>query len=461
MGAAIKKMIKNIKEDFLNQESEIEAVQFEIDESLPGQGAAAKATFTRLGLSNGTVNQLYGAYCAIDTDGGGSVSDTEFYTFFRLDESKFTNRAFFLFDKDGTGEIDFEEFVLAVWNFCTIEGDDLARFCFNLYDTDGGGTLDSQELKELVQAVLGEKIDHDGKKATEFMSYLTLDKNGEANLKQFREFARIKPEALEPCYVLQRRLRARIVGDAFWMSLARKRKAMIRGELQKKEDKIKNLAENAKLVVDDDGVEFISSGDAVDAARKAAQKKADSMLYKGTEIERALARINKVKLVHDEIDRTKDEWDEGAADENEGVGMLLKMEDPGATERAEKQVLSGINKKLKESLEIGANLEFRDFDVKRTKGGRNRKGRRRRRLSTAVRFKGNAPKYLRLGDTEYVDGDQPAVADDHVDEYIDQIGGGGGGGGGGSGGSGTTPSSPYVVANDWGEDENYLGEERY
>ena len=133
MGGAVHKMIRNIKEDFLNAESEIEAVQFEIDETLDGQGAAAKATFDRLGLSNGTVNQLYGAYCAIDTDGGGSVSDTEFYTFFRLDESKFTNRAFFLFDKDATGEIDFEEFVLAVWNFCTIEGDDLVRFCFNLY----------------------------------------------------------------------------------------------------------------------------------------------------------------------------------------------------------------------------------------------------------------------------------------------------------------------------------------
>ena len=52
------------------------------------------------------------------------------------------------------------------------------------------------------------------------MTYLKLDDKGEANLKAFREFARIKGEALEPCYVLQRRLRARIVGEAFWRSLA-------------------------------------------------------------------------------------------------------------------------------------------------------------------------------------------------------------------------------------------------
>jgi hypothetical protein len=211
---------------------------------------------------------------------------------------------------------------------------------------------------------------------------------------------------LEPCYVLQRRLRARIVGDAFWMSLARKRKAMIRGELKKTEEKIKNLADNAKLVVDDSGNQFIRAGDDVEAAKLAQQAKADQLLYLGTEVERALSRVKRVKEVRDEMERTKAEWEEGAADENEGVGMLMKMEDPGATERAEQSVLKGINKDLRGALKVGENVEFRDFDVKRTKSGRNRKGRRRRRLSTAVRYKGTTPKYMRLGDTDYVNGDQ-------------------------------------------------------
>jgi hypothetical protein len=253
---------------------------------------------------------------------------------------------------------------------------------------------------------LGPKIDHDGKKAKELMEDLALDANGEANVKAFREFARRKPDALEPCYVLQRRLRARIVGDAFWMSLARKRKAMIRGELKKTEEKIKNLADNAKLVVDDSGNQFIRAGDDVEAAKLAQQAKADQLLYLGTEVERALSRVKRVKEVRDEMERTKAEWEEGAADENEGVGMLMKMEDPGATERAEQSVLKGINKDLHGALKVGENVEFRDFDVKRTKSGRNRKGRRRRRLSTAVRYKGTTPKYMRLGDTDYVNGDQ-------------------------------------------------------
>ena len=46
-------------------------------------------------------------------------------------------------DKNNDGVIDFEEFVLAVWNFCTVEGDDFVRFTFNLYDLDGGGTIDA------------------------------------------------------------------------------------------------------------------------------------------------------------------------------------------------------------------------------------------------------------------------------------------------------------------------------
>ena len=396
MGGAVNKLIKDIKEDILNQESEIEAVQFEVDETISGQGAAARATFTRLGLSNGTVNQLYGAYRAIDMDGGGSVSDMEFYTFFRLDQTKFTDRAFFLFDKDGTGEIDFEEFVLAVWNFCTVEADDFVRFTFNLYDLDGGGTLDTEEIKELVAAVLGQ-VDQEGKKAQELLGYLKLDKNGEANIKSFRELVKMKPEVLEPAYVLQRRLRARIVGEAFWRSLARKRKAMIRAELDKATQKIEVMANGVKDIEDEDGDVFIRSGADVDAARKAAIAKADAEVFKGTEMERAKARIKKVTLIRKRRDATQSEWQSSAAEEeNSGIGMVMAMEDPGATGRAEAKVMGNISREYYEALTVGQNDEWRDFCVKRTIGGKDRMGRRRRRLSTAVRVKGPKPKYMTL-----------------------------------------------------------------
>ena len=396
MGGAVNKLIKDIKEDILNQESEIEAVQFEIDESIGGQGAAARATFTRLGLSNGTVNQLYGAYRAIDMDGGGSVSDMEFYTFFRLDQSKFTDRAFFLFDKDSTGEIDFEEFVLAVWNFCTVEGDDFVRFTFNLYDLDGGGTLDAEEIKELVTAVLGQ-VDQEDKKAQELLGYLKLDKNGEANVKSFRAFVKMKPEVLEPAYVLQRRLRARIVGEAFWRSLARKRKAMIKSELDKATKKVKDMAEGVKDLEDEDGDVFIRSGADVDAARKAAIAKADAEVFKGTELERAKARIEKVSHIRRRKDATQSEWESSAAEEeNSGIGMVMAMEDPGATGRAQAEVLGNISKEYYQALTVGENKEWRDFGVKRTMGGKDRRGRRRRRVSTAVRFKGPKPKYMTM-----------------------------------------------------------------
>ena len=108
MGACAEKL-KNLKEDILNTETEIEAVRFDVQEHVAGQDAHAAATFKRLGLSSGTVNQLYGAFRAIDIDDGGQIAAQEFYTFFRLEQSKFTDRAFLSFDKDGSGEIDFEE----------------------------------------------------------------------------------------------------------------------------------------------------------------------------------------------------------------------------------------------------------------------------------------------------------------------------------------------------------------
>ena len=47
---------------------------------------------------------------------------------------------------DGSGTIDFEEFVCAVWNICTCEGDAFVAFAFGLFDADASGRLDPQEV---------------------------------------------------------------------------------------------------------------------------------------------------------------------------------------------------------------------------------------------------------------------------------------------------------------------------
>ena len=85
-----------------------------------------------------------------------------------------------------------------------------------------------------------------------------------------------------------------------------------------------------------------------------------------------------------------------AEEENSGIGMVMAMEDPGATGRAQAEVLGNISKEYYQALTVGENKEWRDFGVKRTMGGKDRRGRRRWRISTAVRYKGPKPKYMTM-----------------------------------------------------------------
>ena len=47
---------------------------------------------------------------------------------------------------DKTGEIDFMEFVICIWNLCTLTSDSVGKFLFELYDDDDSGEIEFNEL---------------------------------------------------------------------------------------------------------------------------------------------------------------------------------------------------------------------------------------------------------------------------------------------------------------------------
>ena len=44
---------------------------------------------------------------------------------------------------------------MTVWNFCTLNHDQLIRYTFNIYDLDHSGEIDREEMRELVLVVFG------------------------------------------------------------------------------------------------------------------------------------------------------------------------------------------------------------------------------------------------------------------------------------------------------------------
>ena len=71
--------------------------------------------FSLLGLNNNVIDLLYKHFAKADTEGNESIDSLEILMFLDVDRSPFTERLFKIFDKDKSGEIDFREFVFAVY----------------------------------------------------------------------------------------------------------------------------------------------------------------------------------------------------------------------------------------------------------------------------------------------------------------------------------------------------------
>lgn len=65
------------------------------------------------------------------TDEYGSLSKEvglpELFGVMDIERTKFTERVFSILDEDGSEKLDFREFVLALWNFCTLTGHSLGN----------------------------------------------------------------------------------------------------------------------------------------------------------------------------------------------------------------------------------------------------------------------------------------------------------------------------------------------
>ena len=66
-------------------------------------------------------------------------------------------RAFMAIDVNGEHRIDFAEFLVGMWNYCTFTRDAMARFAFDLFDEDGSGEIDRHEMKTLILMTLGKR----------------------------------------------------------------------------------------------------------------------------------------------------------------------------------------------------------------------------------------------------------------------------------------------------------------
>jgi Ca2+-binding EF-hand superfamily protein len=152
----------------------------------------------------------------------------EFFEHFGLEYSSFAERAFAVMDVERTGEgsgrLDFCEFFIGLYNYCTMSHDHLVKFAFDLFDIDGGGEIGKAELMELVRMVYGKK---EVEGTVMKLLKADKDKNGQVSILEFREMERTSRSLLFPAFDLQRKMAEKIMGKAYWDKATKRRKLAI------------------------------------------------------------------------------------------------------------------------------------------------------------------------------------------------------------------------------------------
>eukprot|EP00605_Chrysophyceae_sp_TOSAG23-4_P002503 GSChrysophyteH1.ASY1.ANO1.2766.1 assembled CDS len=170
---------------------------------------------------------MFLAFCAMDTDCGGTVDVEECFAYLGGQRSRFTERIWFTepkINEDGEHEegLAFEEFAIVCWNYCTMSAYQLGQVSFEIFDVEKADQLEQPDI-EAMYRLLWDCEEHDDY----YVNQVPYDKNdGFITKDKFCEHVAKKKHIIEPAINYQKRLRSKMGGYILWENLAGFRRRM-------------------------------------------------------------------------------------------------------------------------------------------------------------------------------------------------------------------------------------------
>ncbi|KZW03801.1 EF-hand [Exidia glandulosa HHB12029] len=145
-----------------------------------------KSNFTQKEL-----DRLKKRFMKLDSDASGSIDRDEFLQIPQIANNPLASRMIAIFDDDGGGTVDFQEFVAGLSAFSGRGGREAKlRFAFKVYDMDRDGYISNGELFLVLKMMVGNNLKDQALQQIVDKTILEADKDGDGKL-SFEEFAQM------------------------------------------------------------------------------------------------------------------------------------------------------------------------------------------------------------------------------------------------------------------------------
>ena len=172
------------------------------------------------------------------------IDREEFRNGLELSNEEIANRLFDIFDRDGSGSIDYSEFTETIESIVNGKEKEKIRFAFDLHDLDNSGFIDRYELKVLIkQSFIENNLDFDEFQldllVEEFFKKADKDRSDTIDFNEFLDVAHQYPDfiagfAVNPVHWL--------IPDRYEEALAQANKSNIRNKKSKQSLQVQDIS---------------------------------------------------------------------------------------------------------------------------------------------------------------------------------------------------------------------------
>lgn len=186
--------------------SQQQIAQMESEKKASDRGKSVEGLVTKLSggigkIKPSQIKKVYKRFQEIDVDGSGSIDYTEFIQALGMEDNTISKQMFRVFDMDGSGTIELKEFIVVLSRYTTAAKTEKLKFAFMMFDEDGSGLIERSELIQMLGAsfvVEGYAQEELEDKADAVFDFLNIQRDGAVSYEQFLKLSSAKNGLIYP-----------------------------------------------------------------------------------------------------------------------------------------------------------------------------------------------------------------------------------------------------------------------